>query len=332
MTVRTPVKLDGTSIKEMSSSEIDGVIDAAIWYYADGMRFNRGGVYLFRSDTGPYPAGEASIGSIYDTRRLAGEASSDSTNFHLETETAEPTTASTTWDKIIQHVENTTASSWWSNDDVMFPIYIRSDGNLQTMSFDDVVDTFIEPAIDRYIASPTSYPSTYRVHSANTLTGYTLVNTFPVFADNRANVSLFDSDGSGIPEGVDQTITINNYYLFKKNHPASPPSFIAPLALTEFNGVGDTAGNWNIRETFTLGSDLGGIMEHYACEVDGYKIRYRYSSDGAGTNLGTGMADTVLNGSGFYVTNQVGDDYRAQEFPDGVPVTPNTYFLRVYKA
>ena len=331
MTVRTPVKIDGTNIKEMSSSEVDDIIDAAIWFYADGMRYTRGGVYLFRSDTGPYPAGEASIGSISDTRKIAGAATSDATNFHTEAETGEPSTTTDTYDKIIQHVENTTVKSWWSLDDAPFPVYIRSDGNIQTMNLDDIVDTFIEPAIDRYITDPTSYPCTYRIHSANTLTGYTLVDASPVFVDSRAKPSLYDSDGSGIPETLDQSVVVNNYYLFKKNRSASAPSFIEPLMLTEFNGTGNTAGNWNLREDFTLGSDLGSVMEHYACEVDGYKIRYRYSSDGAGTNLGTGMADTILNGSGFYVTEQVEDDYRAQEFPDGTPVTANTYYLRAYK-
>ena len=43
-------------------------------------------------------------------------------------------------------------------------------------------------------------------------------------------------------------------------------------------------------------------------------------------------ADTRLNGSGNYQTNQVGDDYRLQEFPNGTPITINTYYLRLIKA
>ena len=45
------------------------------------------------------------------------------------------------------------------------------------------------------------------------------------------------------------------------------------------------------------------------------------------------MADTILTGSGDYQTRQVGgDDYRAQEFPNGSPATVTTYTLRVTKA
>jgi hypothetical protein len=45
------------------------------------------------------------------------------------------------------------------------------------------------------------------------------------------------------------------------------------------------------------------------------------------------MANTILNGSGNYQTLQVGaDDYRAQEFPDGTPITATTYFLKILQS
>ena len=43
------------------------------------------------------------------------------------------------------------------------------------------------------------------------------------------------------------------------------------------------------------------------------------------------MVNTKLNGSGDYQTRQVGDDYRAQEFPNGSPTTIATYNLRINK-
>ena len=54
----------------------------------------------------------------------------------------------------------------------------------------------------------------------------------------------------------------------------------------------------------------------------------RYFIGGGGTTLGTGMANTKLNGSGNYQTRQVSDDYRAQEFPNGSVVTEATYYLK----
>ena len=45
------------------------------------------------------------------------------------------------------------------------------------------------------------------------------------------------------------------------------------------------------------------------------------------------ISNTILNGSGNYQTLQVGaDDYRAQEFPDGTPVTATTYFLKILQS
>ena len=44
------------------------------------------------------------------------------------------------------------------------------------------------------------------------------------------------------------------------------------------------------------------------------------------------MANTILNGSGNRQTRFVNaDDYRAQEFPNGSPVTINTYKLFIDK-
>ena len=67
-----------------------------------------------------------------------------------------------------------------------------------------------------------------------------------------------------------------------------------------------------------------------AASADGFKITYSYTT---GTNRGTGMADTILTGTGDYKTYQVdGDDYRAQEFPTGSANTANTWFLKINKS
>ena len=47
--------------------------------------------------------------------------------------------------------------------------------------------------------------------------------------------------------------------------------------------------------------------------------------------LGSAMVNTKLDGTGNYQTRQVGDDYRAQEFPNGTAQTISTYNLRINK-
>ena len=67
-----------------------------------------------------------------------------------------------------------------------------------------------------------------------------------------------------------------------------------------------------------------------AASVDGYKIEYSYTT---GTARGSGMADTILTGTGDYQTYQAGaDDYRAQEFPNGSASTANTWYLKINKS
>ena len=73
----------------------------------------------------------------------------------------------------------------------------------------------------------------------------------------------------------------------------------------------------------------GWIRETAANSSDGYSIRYNFN--GSGTTRGSGMANTILNGTS-YGTRQVGDDYRAQEFPAGSATTQATHTLKILKA
>ena len=61
---------------------------------------------------------------------------------------------------------------------------------------------------------------------------------------------------------------------------------------------------------------------------DGYSLSYNIGTSGSGNTRGSGMVDTILNGSGNYQTRQVNnDDYRAQEFLNGSVTTQNNILL-----
>ena len=78
---------------------------------------------------------------------------------------------------------------------------------------------------------------------------------------------------------------------------------------------------------------LGWIKKTAADSSDGYAISYSLGTTATGNTRGSGMADTILNGSGNYQTRQVNnDDYRAQEFPNGSATTASTYYLRIIKS
>ena len=136
----------------------------------------------------------------------------------------------------------------------------------------------------------------------------------------------FTSQASGTytigGEALDQPTTMQNYYLHR------------------IDGVDNTLtrnpvyvkGDNDIQEYTEVAFETL-LADHIkytaAASVDGFKITYSYVT---GTNRGSGMADTILTGTGDYQTHQVdGDDYRAQEFPNGSANTANTWFLKIEK-
>ena len=124
-------------------------------------------------------------------------------------------------------------------------------------------------------------------------------------------------------EALDQPTTIQNYYLHRidgvDNTLTRTPIYIL--------GGNDLRDYTEVAFETLLASH---IKYTAAASVDGFKITYSYTT---GTNRGTGMADTILTGTGDYQTHQVdGDDYRAQEFPNGTATTANTWYLKILKS
>ena len=192
------------------------------------------------------------------------------------------------------------------------------------MSNTDVYDTFIEPAIDSLtLGSLTSsgQGGTYRIHtSSGGLGGHTLVSATAVFTDTRANTSLYTA--GGIPEALDQPTTITNFYLYRIDGTAS--SYIQPLRVTASNS------NLQVFSTSLFNTLLQNHVRYAAAAASGLNIRYSYTT---GNNRGSGMTDTILNGSGNYQTRFVNaNDYRAQEFPNGTAVTAATTYLKINKS
>ena len=152
--------------------------------------------------------------------------------------------------------------------------------------------------------------------TSTSVSGSTLVSSTAVFADTRANTSLYTA--GGIPETLDQPTTITSYYLHKIT--GSDTSYTLPFFINTDNNI-------QIFAEATFESLLQEWIRHTAAaSTDGYKLSYSYTT---GNNRGTGMTDTKLDGSGNYQTRFVNaNDYRAQEFPNGTAQTQNTYYLK----
>ena len=311
MAVRSPLKNNSGNLKEMTSAEVDQIIDHIIYQYSLNP-----GVSLSVVGSG------GSLGSINDTRLKAGAVASTNSSFPNEATTDEPDTVTVAYQRINQSIASVSATG---DTGKTWPVYYDSGGHIRAMNIADVKDTFLHPAINLLTSASTStqQAGTYTLATSTSLSGSTLVSSTPIFVDTRADTSAYDQSTIG-DHALDNPTTITSYYLHKisgTNSAYTSPMFInAQNNIQEFNTT-----NWE-----TLVQEW--IRHTAASSTDGYKITYSLGSSGSGNTRGTAIVNTVLNGTGNYQTRQVGDDYRAQEFPNGTPTTANTYNLRIIKS
>ena len=349
MTARNPIYWDGTNLRHMSQSQIDDVIDLAIYNY--GLNPS--------SHVGYYINSTGTLNPMEDTRLQAGTYLTETGNqdadddgaaeYPQESETPEPTIVTVTWDRLFDS-QDTVDRLYLNNSTVFRPTgpgivypgvgsfpYYESDGDIIAMTHEDTLDTFIRPAINKmvdgglsseeqagiYFVYPIISADSGSFDASHILSRDTGLSSI-IFLDSRADSAQYTA--AGIPEDIDQPQTIDRWFL-QRVEPSSRPSTVSMLRQ-------DTTSNVNIKAfTVTQTDEMLGQMIRWAAVNDpGYRIRYQIdSAGGPGQSPGDGMTDTRLNGDGNYQTLFVGaDDYRAQEFPNGTAVTQNTYYLKVF--
>lgn len=310
MTARTPLIYNGSQLQLMKTSDLSNILSLAVYYYG-----------LNPSRTLSVSGSGGNLSSISDTRLQAGAASTGSGSYPSEATTAEPSTVTTAYQRITQ--ASSTSSITTSDTGKTFPVYWNGT-QVQAMTEQDFIDTFIYPAINLLTAGTTTsdQAGTYFISTSTSVSGATLVSSTPVYTDSRADTSLYSA--SSIPEALDQPQTITNYYL----HILDPvlPTYNPPLYVDASNNVKQYSA-----------AEIGALFQEYirnqvVNSSTGYTITYNI--DGSGTLMGSAIVNTVLTGgSGNYQTLFAGgSDYRAQEFPDGTPVTANTYSFKILKA
>ena len=310
MAVRTPLYNNAGNLQEMTSAMIDDVIDQIVYQYS-----------LSPSVTLSVVASGGSLGTISDTRLQAGAVSTSATAFPSEATTQEPQTVTTNFSKI----NSSTASvSPTADTGKLWPVY-QSAGNIYAMTLTDVKDTFLHPAIDLLVAGTTTtqQAGTYFISTSSSVAGATEVSgaSTPIFTDTRANTAAYSAGTIG-DHALYNPTTISNFYLHRIN--GTDNSYTAPIFIRSDNDL-------QVYPAVTFESLVQEWIRYTAASsADGYAISYSLSS---GTTRGSGITNTILNGSGNYQTRQVdADDYRAQEFPDGVSSTAATTYLRISKS
>ena len=302
MAAQIPVKISSNNLKQMSTDDKAAIVARAKWLYlAD------------QSVLVTQVGSSGTLDAMNDTRTQAGAATSDATNFHTAAETGDVSTITVAYDKLSAA---TTGSLSFADDaaTTRFPVYVDGSNNLRAMTAQEMYDTYASDTIDAIIAA-----QPYQIGTSTTApSGYTNVSTTAVFTDTRANGAAYTA--AGIAETRDQPTTITNYYLHRAT--GSETDYSANPCYIN--------GDNNIREYTEAEFDaiMKEMIRNVAVNLTSHKIRYYIG--GSGTNMGSGMVDTKLNSSA-YATLQVGDDYRAQEFPAGSAATINTYYLKARK-
>ena len=311
MAVRTPLKNNSGNIQEMTSAEVDQIVDQTVYQYSLNP-----GVTLSVVGSG------GNLSSIDDTRLQAGAASTSTTAFPSEATTAEPSTVTVSYQRLNSANASVTPTA---DTGKTWPAYYNASGHIQAMSLQDVKDTFLHPAIDLLQSSSTTtqQAGTYTVSTSTSLAGATNVSATPIYLDTRADTSLYTAGGIG--ETLDQPTTITSYYLHRID--GSDTSYTTPFYINASNHLQEY-------DTTTFESLLQEWIRYTAASsTDGYSLSYSIGTSGSGNTRGTAIVDTKLNGSGNYQTRFVNDDdYRAQEFPDGTPTTISTYNLYINKS
>ena len=307
MTARLPLYWNSTDncLQEMSSSMVTEIQNRVVYAYGGDPSVTVSQV----SSSGNISSG------MNDTRLQAGASVTRVDRFATESETGEPSTVTVTYDRISQTVASLSTPT--DTNAKLYPVYYDGSGTIQAMTATDLYDTFITQAIDTLVDG-NDRDGTFRIHTATSLSGHTLISSTAVFTDTRANTGAYAA--GSIPETQDQPTTISNYYLMRTDQ-GSAPSITIPLQVDGDNNLQEySSGDF---DTMLLNE-----VKHHAANTTGAKIRYNI--DGSGNNRGSGMVNTILNGSGNRQTRFVNtNDYRAQEFPNGSATTANTYRLKI---
>jgi len=309
MATRNPLIYSSGDLIEMTSAQVDAVVDNIVYQYS-----------LSPSVTLSVVGSSGSLGAISDTRLQAGAISNSSSSFPGSGTTQNPQTVTTNYDKVNQTVASVSPTT---DTGTTWPVYYTSGGEVHAMPLADIKDTFLHPAIDLLTASTTTTQQggTYFISSSASVSGATEVSgaNTPIFVDTRANTGAYAAGSIG-DHSQDNPTTITSYYLQRVNGATS--SYENLLNIDGTNHLQQTGSSFD-----TLCQEW--IRATASASTDGYTIRYNFN--GSGTTRGSGMANTILDGSN-YQTRQVGDDYRAQEFPAGSVTTAATHTLKIVKA
>ena len=310
MAIRRPLKLHSGNLRDMTTTDVDLIIDEVIRQYGQSPSVEL-----------TVNAGNGNLNPLTENRATAGAMATGTSPWP----TADPTSLTTvTYENTVQSLNNTTfpyrTGKVYSN--YSYPIYRNASGNIQSMNKTDVYDTFIAPALAKLVLSSTTQEDqagTYFISTNASESGATQVSTTPIAADTNADIAAF-SVGS-LPETLDQSVGVNNFFLHRIDAVAGV-NYINPVTMKL-----DTNDLIATPKTH-FGTMMQDLINHHAAQT----IRYNYfvsTNTTFGVARGTGITDTYTTGSTTRFEQPAPNTYYAQNVPSGTPTVQSTFFLRI---
>ena len=313
MAFRRPLKIDGTDLKEMTDTEINNIRTQVQYQYGLNPSTN---IQIVSSG--------GNLGTLTDTRQIAGAHITRADRFATEAELQDPSTISVNYSKVDMQTSTTynsaanystvTINQPADTNNKGFPIYY--DGNdIVAMTYADFQDTFIKDAVTT-LADGNDRPGTYIVNKSSIKSG----SFYPFGSGGEFFIDTGFPSTPTFFSAVDQPGEFDRYYILQNNN-ISAQSYIAPLQLDGSNDIQQYT-------TSAFDSLLQAAVRHTTTHTVGYRLRYNFN--GSGQQKGTAVTNKVRAHSFGYQTVQFGpDDYRAQQFPNGTVTTANTFTFKV---
>lgn len=276
-----------------------------------------------------------------DTRYRSGTAARSTsgswptvTPMPSEGQTGEPQLINgTTYDKISQTITNPGS---FDNSDYQAlntkPIYMEDDQTIREMSFAECLDTFIYPVVQNMLLTSSTVSSaggSYFISTAVNVAN--CANLGVVFADTVANLAGYSASSIGTAGTRQDVFNTTTYRLHRVNSQIINQGFgyRTPLMIDTASNHKNTPTGLRHMTYAEFDALFGPMVKAAIYGIPGYTIRYNIN--GNGRRQGTLMKNQQMIGvTGQYTQYKAtGNDYRAQEFPNGSIINQATWALNL---
>lgn len=315
--------------------------------------------YLYQQGTVPIELSVVSSGgnitpNMTDTRYKSGTAARNTslpwpvvTKYPTESDTGEPELVTgITYDKISQTISSVPQFHSGNYHALgIKPVYRADDNTIQEMTLAQVLTYFINPivsAMQSTVNAAAPAGGSYYISTSTSISGST--NLGLVFSDTTANLAGYTAAGIGVAGTYQDVYNQTDYYLYRvdSNYASQakfgPLGYRTPLVIdygqSTYSRASQTPSGLRHMTYAEFDSLFSPIIKWAVYGEAGYRVRYNIN--GAGTRQGTQMANRQMLGisvTGQFTTHPYdGDDYRAQEFPNGTIVVESAWDLNLERS